>query len=114
MNYKITRQNDISVVTFLGGIERGDKDLILKCCEDVLSHNVRSVVLFFKEVDSIDALALRDLTLLQHHIRQKNIRIRLTVINNNIRSFLIEKGIVRNGELNNSISEAIMAASRVS
>lgn len=113
MNYKITSQSGISVVTFQGGIEKGDKEALTQCAQDLLTDDVKSVVLFFKEVDNIDNIALRDLTLLQHNIRQKNIPIRLTVSNNMIKTLLIDKGVVRTSELSNTISEAILAASRL-
>lgn len=106
MNYKIVSQKKIAVLTISGNIGKDDKDSLINCSKELLENDSDSVVLYFKNVTSIEAIILRELTLLQHEIRQKK-RLKVVGLNLQLKNYLAEKGVIRSNELGANFNEVI-------
>lgn len=96
--YKITSKKDVTVVSFTGKIDKDSKSLIDACRNQVFKERPSLVVIYFKDIESIDATILRDITLFQHEIRKKRIELYIAGLDNNMREFLLERAVIRISE----------------
>lgn len=113
MDYKIITKNNIYIVTLSGNLERKDKDLLTACSKELEEANAKSIVLHFKNVTSIDPLMLRDLTLFQHEIRKRNVRLKIVGLNLQLKTLLSEKGVIRSNEIEANLSEVLFSLSKL-
>lgn len=113
MNFKIIEQREIAIVTISGNIGREDKESLASCTQELTKSPAKSVVIYFKNVTQIENLILRELTLLQHEMRQNNKRLRLVGLSLQLRSLLIEKGVIRSNELGTNLNEVIFSLNKL-
>jgi hypothetical protein len=99
MNYKITTHNNVCVVAISGNISREDRDSLVKCIEEIKDQDFNSAMIFFKNVEAIEVAVFRELTMLQHEIRQKKDRLHLVGLKNTLKIALGEKGVIRGNEV---------------
>lgn len=99
MNYRIKSHNNVCVVTLNGDIGRGDRDGLLACAEEIKKEDFQSAILLFQNVTSIEIGAYRELTMLQHEIRQKRDRLHVVGLKGGLKEDLGGKGVVRMSEL---------------
>ena len=90
MNYQIVTQKKISILTLAGDISKDDKDSITGSVPELLSAESEAVIIYFKNVSSIEPAVLRDLTMLQHELRQKK-KLSIIGLNSHMRHYLTEK-----------------------
>lgn len=107
MKYKIISQNGISVLTLSGDISREDKEGLLACSTEIKNVETDSVVIYFKNVSSIDPQLHRELTLLQHELRKNNKRLQVVGLNLQLKTLLAEKGVIRSNEVGASLNEVL-------
>ena len=112
MNYKIVSQKKIAVLTISGNIGKDDKDSLMNCSKELLEDDSESVVLYFKNVTSIESIILRELTLLQHEVRQKK-RLKVVGLNLQLKTFLTEKGVIRSSEVGANFNEVIFTLNKM-
>lgn len=103
--YKIVTQNDVAVVTFKGKFSTQAISQLETCHQEVVGLSSKMIILFFKDVDAFDQPVLRNLTLLQQEIRKKSHALYLVGLNQRMRQFLYDKGVIRLGELKNSLED---------
>lgn len=108
MKYNIVAQKNIAVLTLSGNIGKEDKESLGTCSKELLESDADSVVLYFKNVTQIEAMILRDLTLLQHEIRQRK-RLKVVGLNLQLKTFLSDKGVIRSNELGSNLSEVLFS-----
>ena len=101
MNYRIKSHNNVCVVTLNGDIGRDDRDSLLACAEEIKKEDFQSAILLFQNVTSVEVGAYRELTLLQHEIRQKRDRLHVVGLKGELKEDLGEKGVIRFKELKN-------------
>ena len=97
-SFKITSKKDVTVVSFTGKIDKDSKAMIEECRKQVIAVRPSLVVIYFKEIKSIDATILREITLFQHEIRKKRIELYIAGLDNNMREFLLERAVIRVSE----------------
>jgi hypothetical protein len=62
-------------------------------------QDFNSAMIFFKNVEAVEASVFRELTLLQHEIRQKKDRLHIVGLKSNLKAVLGEKGVIRGSEV---------------
>lgn len=107
MKYKIITQNGICILTLSGDISREDKETIITCTNEIKSVETDSVVIYFKNISSIDPQLHRELTLLQHELRKNNKRLKVVGLNLQLKTLLAEKGVIRSNEMGVSLEEVL-------
>jgi anti-anti-sigma regulatory factor len=112
MDYKFFFQNSIAIVTLTGDIGRKDKESLSNCTKEILEKELSSVVIVFKNVNAIETSVFRELTLLQHEIRRKNIDLWIVGMSMSIKVALIDKGVIRTQEIKSSLPEALEAINK--
>lgn len=112
MNYRIVSQKNISVITMSGDISKDDRDSISQCLKELQELDADSIILYFKNVNSIEVPVHRDLALLQHEIRQKR-TLKIVGLNSQLRTYLGEKGIIRGHEIGTSLNDVLAAMTKV-
>ncbi|MES2525943.1 MAG: hypothetical protein V4598_02605 [Bdellovibrionota bacterium] len=112
MNYRIVSQKNISVITINGDISKDDRDAISQCLKELQDLNADSIILYFRNVNSIEVPVHRELALLQHEIRQKR-TLKIVGLNSQLRSYLGEKGIIRGHEVGTSLNDVLAAMTKV-
>ena len=106
-DYRIIFQNDVLIVTFKGMISKETKDRMQNCLQEIIALEPKLSVLVFKDVPAVDMPIFRELTMIQQEIRKKGGKLFITGLSVSLKNYLIEKAIVRNGELKNSLEEAL-------
>lgn len=105
--YKLIEKSPVTIVTFQGRMNKDAKEPLLKCHEDMNQLQSGNVIFFFKDVQAVDNIIFRELTLVQTELRKKGINIFVVGLSSSLKQFLTEKGIVRLGEIKGSLDEAI-------
>lgn len=105
--YKIIEKNAFVIVSFQGKITKDAKDFLLKCQQELNQIQCRNVIFYFKDVPSVDHIALRELTLIQSEVRKNGLALNIVGLSHLLKQFLIEKGVVRASEIRNSLEEAL-------
>lgn len=101
--YKIVIQNDVMVVTFAGKMDRQSLQSIEACRKDILNDSPSLIILYFKDVTKIEHAVFREITVLQHEIRKKNIELYLSGLDNSTRDLLFDRAIIRASEYKKSL-----------
>jgi anti-anti-sigma regulatory factor len=104
--YNIKTKNGFTVVTWKGPMTKDSREELEKCHQDLLQIEENIIILYFKEVVSLDATVFRTLTMLQQDLRKKNRSLNLVGLCSMKKQLLLEKGIVRIGEIRASLEEA--------
>lgn len=97
MNYEIVTQKNISILTLTGDISKDDKEKLTGSLGELLSAKSNAVIIYFKNVSVIENGVLRELTILQHEVRQKK-KLSITGLNSQLKTYLVDKGVIRPGE----------------
>jgi len=92
-----------------GDISKEDKDLITGSVPELLSAESEAVIIYFKNVSSIEPAVLRVLTMLQHELRQKK-KLSIVGLNSHMRNYLTEKGVIRSHEFSQALHDRLRAA----
>lgn len=111
MNYKIVTLNNVSILMISGNIGKDDKEALNSCSNELLTTEAASVILYFKNVTSIEVPALRELTLLQHEIR-KTKTLKVVGLNLQLKTYLTEKGVIRGNELGTNLNEVLFSLNK--
>ncbi len=114
MNYRIISQNSLTVINFEGSITRADRDALMTCMEEMKSLSSSAFILNFKNVSDVEYLLFRELTMLQHEVRRKNVDLVVAGLGMKLKALLLEKGVVRVSELKGSVGEAIQIYAKTS
>lgn len=69
-NYKIVNKDELMIMTFKGKLVRDNLERLVKCTEEFLQCDSKLVILYFKEVSTIDKTVHRQLALLQQEARK--------------------------------------------
>jgi anti-anti-sigma regulatory factor len=104
--YKVVNKNDLVIVTLKGKLEKSSQEMLVKCTEEFLQIESKLVILYFKEVSSIDKTVYRQLALLQQEAR-KSKRLFLCGFNSALKQELLEKGIIRFNEVKRNLEEVL-------
>lgn len=110
MEYKIINQKTVSIVAINGDITRHDKTILEKCYKEVSELiEAKLLIILFKNVSLIEPITFRDLTMIQHDARKKNMDLRVVGLNVSVKNTLSSGGVIRLAELKNSLDEALAA-----
>ena len=104
--YNIKTKHDFTVVTWTGPMTRDARVMLEQCRQDLLIFESKIIILYFKQVQTLDATIFRQLTILQHDVRKKNKSLKLVGLGGDKRQLLIDSGVVRLNELKASLEEA--------
>lgn len=104
--YKCITSNNLLILSLKGKIGRAAKDALTKSLEEITNDQANHVLILFKDVTNVELAATRDLALLQQEIR-KTKKLYLVGLNKDLKAMLLEKGIIREKELRNSLEEAL-------
>lgn len=110
MEYKIINQKSVSIIAFAGDITRHDKEVLEKCLKEVLDLKAELMIILFKNVNLVEPIAFRDLTLIQHEARKKSNELKVVGLNLNVKNILSMGGVIRLTEVKRSLDEALAAA----
>jgi len=94
------------ILSMKGKIGRSSKDALFKSLEEISKDASKHILILFKDVTNVELAATRDLALLQQEIR-KTKKLYLVGLNKELKAMLLEKGIIREKELRNSLEEAL-------
>lgn len=104
--YNIKSKNGFTVVTWVGPMTKESREQLEQCHQELLVIQENVIILYFKEVLSLDATVFRTLTMLQQDLRKKNRSVNLVGLCSAKKQLLLEKGIVRISEIKPSLEEA--------
>lgn len=103
------------VVTFSGEISTPVLAALEACRQELLAkREVRCVVLYFQNVESISADAIPWLAQLQREIRMRPAEIRLCALREGLRERLVRMGVIRGLEVAEDLKSALLSFSRAS
>ncbi|MFP5458597.1 MAG: hypothetical protein ACLGG7_07685 [Bacteriovoracia bacterium] len=108
-NYSIIQKGPVAVVTLQGRLSKDSVAVLDKCQQELVGINSKNVILIFKDVDEVDHVAFRDLTLLQTNVRKNGKALFLAGLTPYLKKYLGDKGIIRDGECKGSLAEALKA-----
>ncbi len=103
--YKIASKNGVSILTIKGKLCKEAKDQLENCRQEILAANSTHMIIYFKDVTTIEPSVFREFTLLQQEIRKKNIPLYLTGLDNSTKQYLIDRAVVRLSEFKKSLQE---------
>lgn len=106
MHYQIVNKYQVGILAITGDITRGDKEMLEKCLQEVVSVEAKLIVIFFKNVNHIEPATFRDLTLIQHELRKK-MEVRIVGLDLQTKMALSSGGVIRLAEVRGSVDEAI-------
>lgn len=110
MVYKIISQKNVSIVAISGDITRHDKELLEKCYKEAAEIlESRVLIILFKNVSMVEPITFRDLTMIQHDARKKNMNLRVVGLSSSVKNTLSSGGVIRLAEIKNSLDEALAA-----
>ncbi len=112
MNFKILNQNAICVVTFNGDMLKADREVLSECSQNLKAIDCNAVILYFKNVSAIDPAVYRSLILVQFELRQRQLKLRATGLGLQLKTQLIEKGVMRSNELYPTLNDVITDLNR--
>lgn len=104
--YKCITGNNLLILALKGKIGRSAKDVLYKSLDEIIKDPANHVLVLFKDVTQVELMATRDLALLQQEVR-KSKKLYLVGLNKELKNMLLEKGIIREKELRNSLEEAL-------
>lgn len=107
--YKIVKKNDVSIITFKGKISKDSKEKLSVLQEELSSEKNNITIFHFKDVPTIDAIAFREISLIQLEARKNAGQVFLTGINSALKNYLNERGVIRLNEVRGSLEEALKA-----
>ncbi len=109
MKHKLINQMNVSILTISEDIAKEDGPLLAACAKELAEKKSTLTIINFKEVNNIEAVVLRELTVLQHAIRKSESDLKIVGLKPAVKSYLIEKGIIRQSEIKASLDEALRA-----
>lgn len=104
--YKCITSNNLVILSLKGKIGREAKDSLSESLEKILNDPANHVLILFKDVTHVELASTRDLAMLQQEIR-KSKKLYLVGLNKDLKIMLLDKGIIRERELRNSLEEAL-------
>lgn len=105
-SYKLIEKSPVTIVTFQGRMNKSSRESLLKCHEDLEKLQGGNVMLYFKDVQSVDHIIFRELIILQTELRKKGVTISIVGLSLSLKQFLIEKGVIRLSEFKSTLEEA--------
>jgi hypothetical protein len=106
MQYQIVNKSQVGILAISGDITRGDKEILEKCQQEVGGIEAKVMVIFFKNVSTVEPSTFRDLTLIQHELRKK-MDVRVVGLDLQTKMALSAGGVIRLAEVRSSLDEAI-------
>ncbi len=107
MKHKLINQKNVSILTISEDILKEDGPILQACAKELAETKSVLTILNFKEVNTIEAIVLRELTVLQHEIRKSESALKIVGLKPAVKNYLIEKGIIRQNEIKASLDEAL-------
>jgi|GEM_PF-1829905 len=107
LNFQISAQNSMVVVSFSGALINSNLGVIERCVVEVLGSKATSVVLNFRKVTKLDFPAISQLIRFQHAIREKPAKLRLCFLSSDFLRILEDRGAIRKDELRITLAEAV-------
>lgn len=99
-NYLFAEQKEYCVISFLGAMNKGALVPLEECAKRVQECDGEYFVLNFREVPSVEKRVYRHLVKIQNVIRGEKIsKLKVCGVNPNIKSLLIDDGIIRENEI---------------
>ncbi len=107
LNFQISAQNSMVVVSFSGALINSNLGVLEKCIIEVLGSKATSVVLNFRKATKLDFPAVSLLIRFQHSIREKPAKLRLCFLSSDLMRILEDRGAIRKDELRITLAEAV-------
>lgn len=107
MKHKLINQKNVSILTISEDIVKEDGPALEACARELSEKKSILTIINFKEVNSIEAVVLRELTVLQHEIRKSESVLKIVGLKPAVKNYLIEKGIIRQSEIKATLDEAL-------
>lgn len=107
MKHKIINQKNVSILTISEDISKLDAPLIEACTKELAEMKSSLTIINFKEVNNIDNIVLRELTVLQHEIRKSESVLKIVGLKPAVKNYLIDKGVIRQNEIKSTLDEAL-------
>lgn len=104
-DYKIVSKNTVTVITLSGKLSKDSLNQLENCRKDLAQDAASVMIIYFKDVPTVDPCVFRELTILQQEIRKKNAHLYVTGLDNSNRQYLLDKAIIRNSEIRKSLME---------
>ena len=102
------------VVSLIGEINSHVLPALEACRQEILSkEDVRCVVLYFQDVDSLSPDAISLLAQMQREIRSKPADLRLCSLKQSLREKLVRMGVIRGLEISEDLKAALTSFGKV-
>lgn len=105
--YKIVKKNEVSIITLRGKISKESKEKLNVLHQEISSEKRTITIFHFKDVPTVDAIAFREISLIQLEARKNADQIFLTGINNILKNYLNERGVIRLSEVKGTLEEVL-------
>ena len=114
MNYQITRQSKVVLISLAGSLTREHLPALEKLREELAALEFDCVILHFKGVsDRADRNVLPQLALLQKAVRDKGARVCLASLTLGLRQNLELRGVVRRDECFEDLPQTLQWLARI-
>ncbi|WP_415062137.1 STAS domain-containing protein [Bdellovibrio sp.] len=111
--YSFNQKNNMLVVSLVGQITAQVLPALEACRQELLSkREVRCVVLYFQDVESISMDAIPLIAQMQREIRLKPADLRLCALPLGLREKLVRMGVVRGLEVAEDLKSALLSFNR--
>lgn len=106
--YFVAANAPFLVASFVGRIDKDSLEKIEKCEREMNSHEkIKYVILYFREVPTVNLEAIAALTSLQRRIREKY-ELRICSLKPDLKEKLIKLGVVRGLELADNLQATLL------
>lgn len=106
LTYKLVQKNELAIITLKGNLSRSSEESLIKCTGELLQTEAKVIILYLKEVSTIDKFIHRQLALLQQEAR-KGRKLYICGINPHLKQELLDKGIIRFNEVKGSLEDIL-------
>ena len=106
-SYFLNERRALLVVSWVGELEANDSEAIEKCSQEVKKSPCKYVIVNLQGVTGYDPVLAGPIVKFQDAIRNKPSFLVLTELSKDLREKLATKGLIREGDIMNTIKDAL-------
>jgi anti-anti-sigma regulatory factor len=112
--YFLAEKNFCLIVSLIGKLGRKNIAALQSCIKELEKSKAKWIIINFRDVSPIiDEPMVAELATLQKKVRAKPAALKLCSLHPELRTALIERGVIRLEETNNNLTEALFALNTI-